>query len=454
MSRLISLFHRMSEPRFFFQEYRCKPVVFASIHSHTMTTKFRHAALIAFLVSLVAAQMTVAQDQEYFRVLEAPSQIAPVVQIQPEDENKYNLAVGPVRFNVAAGVGIEFNDNITYSETNRESDVILRPSLNLDSTVKLSELNTLRFSIGVSYAKYFQHPEFDTRGILLSPNSELAFSVHISDVIITIRDRVSYQEDPYTFSLLSNVATYRRWQNLVGVNLQWAINPSVDLSGGYEHYNLWTSQEQFKSLENSIDTVYLRPSVKITPAFTLGLNASASLVNYSQSIQNNGQGYMLGPFVNLQLTDNTSAYLEGGYQLLNFDDNGTIGDNSNSSSWYLKSSIQNQLSDVLSHHLGFSKTAELGYGTNFYTLYHLEYGASWKFAPDWVLSPAAFYENYKTSGTDSESANRLGLAVGLRYVLTPSVTLTLDYRFLTQDANAVGADYYQNSVLLGLFYNF
>lgn len=419
-----------------------------------MTTKFRHLLSIGLILSFGAARTASAQEQEYFRVLESPSQIAPVVQIQPEDENKYNLAVGPVRFNVAAGVGLEFNDNITYSDTDRESDIIFRPSLNLDATWRLTDLNTLHFSLGISYAKYFDHSQYDTDGLLISPNSELAFSVHISDIIITVRDRISYQEDPYTFALLSNVATYQRWQNLVGVNLQWAINPSVDISAGYEHYNLWTNQQEFRQLQNSIDTVYLRPSVKITPAFTLGLNGSVNWVNYSADIQNNGVGYLVGAFVNLQLTDNTSAYLEGGYQLLDFDDNGTIGDTSNSNSWYMKSTIQNQLSDVLSHHLGFTKTAELGFGTNFYTLYHAEYGATWKVMPDLVLSPALFYEHYKTSGQNAESANRFGAAVGVRYILTPSVTLAADYRFLMQDANVNNADYYQNSVLLSLFYNF
>src|SRR6187431_785206 len=33
-----------------------------------------------------------------------------------EEETKYNVALGPVRMSVAAGVGVEWNDNIYYSE--------------------------------------------------------------------------------------------------------------------------------------------------------------------------------------------------------------------------------------------------------------------------------------------------------------------------------------------------
>src|SRR5688572_5437179 len=31
-------------------------------------------------------------------------------------ENRYNFAIGPIRFALAAGIGLEWNDNITFSE--------------------------------------------------------------------------------------------------------------------------------------------------------------------------------------------------------------------------------------------------------------------------------------------------------------------------------------------------
>ena len=62
---------------------------------------------------------------------------------QAEESDKYNFAVGPVRFAIAAGFGIEFNDNITLADHARESDWILRPSLDLAATWRLSDLNTL-----------------------------------------------------------------------------------------------------------------------------------------------------------------------------------------------------------------------------------------------------------------------------------------------------------------------
>jgi len=46
------------------------------------------------------------------------------------DQAYYNLAVGPVRLRLSAQAGIELNDNVNYSSTDRQADMILRPGLN------------------------------------------------------------------------------------------------------------------------------------------------------------------------------------------------------------------------------------------------------------------------------------------------------------------------------------
>ena len=81
---------------------------------------------------------------------------------EAEVPDQYNFALGNFRFGIAAGVGIEWNDNINLSEHNRESDFVFRPVVNIDSEWRLSDLNTLRFNVGLSYAKYFDHTELDT----------------------------------------------------------------------------------------------------------------------------------------------------------------------------------------------------------------------------------------------------------------------------------------------------
>lgn len=414
---------------------------------------FSKGIVVAVLsASIAVPELSFGQD-EYFRELESPRQIAPVVQLNPQEEDRYNLMLGQMRFNMAAGVGIEYNDNINLSDNNRQDDFIFRPSLNLEAVWPITDLNTLRFSLGVSYAKYFEHSEYDTRGVLLSPNSEIALTFYVGDVAITVRDRFSYQEDPYDIPILANVAVYRRFTNLASVQADWDLNPATHLTVGYQHYNLWSRDEEFESLDRAIDTIYVRPSVKLSPALTVGVNGSVSFIQHENTL-NDGTGFLVGPFAEIALTESTRLYAEVGYQGIAFDDNNIINDSDDVSTYYVKSEIYNRLTENFSHRLSFSKTAELGFNSNYYDLYHLEYAADWRLTPSLILDPVAFYEHYETSGENGEEADRYGAALGMRYVLTPSLTLGADYRFIFKDSSIEDADYYQNVVLLSLFYNF
>jgi hypothetical protein len=402
---------------------------------------------------LIAPLLARAQD-DYFRDLESPRQIAPVVQLNPEQDTHYNLAVGPVRVNVAAGVGMEYNDNVNLSDHDRQSDFIFRPSLNLDTVWQLSEMNTLRFSLGMSYAKYFNHTEYDSRGILFSPNSELALTVLVGQVSITMRDRFSYQEDPYAIPTISNTAVFRRYENLAGIQADYDVTPEIHLTAGYNHYNLWVIGDTFSEASHSIDTVYLRPSYKVAPTATVGLDASYNYIQYDESTFNNASSVLVGPYLDWSITDSTRFYVEGGYQDYLDEGGGDIGSVGDDNSYYVKTELDNRLTDSFNQRLSFSRTIETGYTSQFYELEHVEYAADWKMTPDLVFDPVLFYEHYNTSGGVSETGDRFGTDLGMRYILTPSVTLGADYRFILNNANGPDSNYYQNLVLLSLFYNF
>jgi hypothetical protein len=408
---------------------------------------------------------------EYGYRQQTVSGLRPVTPYEENADDRYNFAVGPLRFCVAAGVGFEFNDNITLSDHHRESDVIFRPSLSLDASWKLSELNTLRFGLEVGYAKYFDHSQYDTDGLLISPTSELAFTFEIGAFKITLRDRGSYQEDAYDDPTLSNVARYRRAENQVGVEVDWALNQNTNIVFGYDHFNLWTFDPEFSADERAVETVFLRPSFQVAPAIRIGAVGALSWINFKESSRQDGTNLLLGPFVEWKISDVMTLYLEGGVQDLNFDGSSTFdedffqgltdderalfADNEDSSSWYMKFELDHRANEYFFHRLVGSKTAEIGVGSNFYDLYHIEYAADWRnvFA-NTDFSPSVFYEHFETSGSFPEKGDRIGTALALRYHLTNTITLGLDYRFIRKDSNLPDADYYQNLAFFSVYYKF
>ncbi len=129
---------------------------------------------------------------------------------QDVDRIPYNLLVGPVRLRVGASVGVEYNDNINYADDGfAEEDVIIRPQINFDAIWPLTQLNTLRLDIGISYAAYLDHSEANTNQILVAPNSQLAFDIFVGDFRINFHDRFSVQQDPIAEVGLNNVTDYR-----------------------------------------------------------------------------------------------------------------------------------------------------------------------------------------------------------------------------------------------------
>lgn len=470
------------------------------VHRTNFSNQFHGggAAKAAALVLMMTGFSAVSYGQDFFRELgtsrssggigpimpseygyrdAAPSGLNPVSPAAgTEEEDKYNMAIGPVRMSVAVGVGLEWNDNINLSDDNRESDFILRPLVNLDVMWPISDLNTLRFSIGASWAKYFDHSELDSGGLILSPNSEIALTLHVAAFEITLRDRFSYQEEPYTIAPLSNVAKYERYENQAGIDINWPINEKVSLGFGYDHYNLWSKSDLFSSEDRSIDTVFIRPSYEISPGVKIGIMASASYIDFDSEDRADGTNILAGPFIDWQISPYLNVYLEGGYQGLKYDgtsrydrdffakldsdfedvenDSDLFTDSEDGGGYYFKFQLTHTPNDIFEHGLMASKTSEVGFGTNFYDLLHVEYGGTYKGLYHTEISPMVFWEYYETSGNFSEEATRYGAALGIRHHLTNSITLGLDYRFLLKDSNIEHADYYQNLVFLSLYYRF
>jgi hypothetical protein len=414
----------------------------------------------------------------------APSNLAP---LDPNNltagQTPPNFKIGPVRFSIAVGVGVEVNDNVNLSDKHRQSDVIIRPSLSLDAYMRLSARNVLRFSLGVSYAKYLNHSEYDTDGLLFAPNSALEYTFEIgSTVLVSLRERFAYQEDIFDIPTLSNQAKYGRFENQAGIEVQFPADPTARLrvAAGYDHYNLWTKEAIFDTQDRAIDTIFFKPSYELAPHLRLGLNASYSFINFDSSERHDGDSLLVGPFVQWGINDKLDLFVEGGFQTISFDGNytptklvdsflrdrnfdarqrdfvrrtSTDTDTSNDS-YYIRFELNHKPTEIFQQRLSGSKTAEVGFFTNYYDIYHVEYSLDWKKFTKTEISPTLFYEYYETSGQFSEEAHRVGAALGIRHYLTNSITLGLDYRFLYKDSNFPGFDYYQNLGFLSVYYKF
>ena len=447
----------------------------------SLARRFSLAALVAVLGC--AAPITRAQDAI------RPSlagEAAAEARRQAIDKIPYNLQLGPIKFRFSATMGFEYNDNVNLAEdgsiialtptgpitltTESQSDWILRPQVTLNALWPITQLNTLKFDVGVGYAFYMDNSEYNTNGLLIAPGSQLAFDIFVGDFRINFHDRFSLEQDPVAEVALSNVADYGRFQNLIGVSVLWDLNQAV-VTLGYDHYTFISTTDVFEYLDRNADI--FSGSIGFTPnaTMTIGLEGSFITTYYDQNILNDSNTYSIGAFVETQVTSYLKLRVAGGFQSIDFDNTGLVNDPNDLEDWYGNALLSHRINAQLTHNIAVGHETQLGVNSNYVQLNYIRHTANWNIFYKTLLSTELFYEDADDSGGTgplftpvpgipninpfvAEHIHRYGGAITLGYQLTPHVTLGLRYQYTQKDSDQPLRDYRQNRIAFDGTYSF
>ena len=408
---------------------------------------------------------------------------------QSIDRIPYNLLVGPVRFRFSATAGLEYNDNVNIAEDDEQEDLIFRPQVNLNAMWPITQLNTLRFDIGLGYAFYFDHSEYNTNGILLAPGSQLSFDVFVGDFRINFHDRFSLEQDPIGEvgePGLGNVADYGRFQNTAGVSVLWDLNKAV-ATFGYDHYTFIATNDDFEYLDRNADSFMASLSVALTSTTGVGVETAYVFNRYSEDLLNDSNTFSVGAFVETQVTNNVKVRLAGGYQTISFDDDDValgpfpsgfftdpttipegavlednfliFPDQGDLDDFYGNILISHRINAAFTHRLSAGHESQLGVNSNYIQLNYVRHTATWNILNKTLLSTEFFYEDAEESGGflnfgEGEELRRYGGALSLGYQLTRHVTLGARYQYTQKDSDVPLRDYRQNRVSIDGTYSF
>lgn len=436
--------------------------------------QFSNSVTLVFVMSMLATAGIFAQDA--VRPSLAGEEAS---EARQEDIARipYNLLLGPVRFRVGVTLGFEYNDNVNYAEVNTQDDFIITPSMSLDAIWPITQLNTLRFDIGIGYSFYLDHSQYDTDSILIAPKSQLAFDIFVGDFRINIHDRFQLQQDPIQEGALSNVADYGRFENTAGLSVLWDLNQLL-LQVGYDHYNYISTTDRFDYLNRNSDIVYGSIAYILNPTITVGAEGNAVFTRYDQNNLNNNEDYSVGGFVEATLTNNLKVRAAGGYQWIDFDHNFVtfpfgpllvmFPDHKDLADYYVNGLIAHRINAQLSQTLSAGHENQLGIQSNYITLNYIRHTLTWNLIRNVLLSTEFFFEDAEESGgplnatissvlngqPTGEHFKRIGGAITLGYQLTPHVTLGLRYQGTSKDSDVFLRDYNQNRISLDGTYSF
>jgi hypothetical protein len=385
---------------------------------------------------------------------------------QSLDRIPYNLLVGPVRFRVSATAGLEYNDNINIAEVDTQQDFIFRPSVNLNMLWPVTQLNTLRFDIGLGYAFFLDHSENNTNGVLLTPGSALSFDVFVGDFRINFHDRFSLEQDPIGEPQLSGVVDYGRFQNTAGVSVLWDLNKAV-LTFGYDHYNFIATNDDFDYLDRNAEQLTATLSFAATSTTGVGLETSYVFNNYDRELLNDSDTFSVGAFVETQLTTYMKLRVAGGYQMIDFDSETValgpfpdgsfflFNDERSLNDYYINALLSHRINSAITHRLSVGHESQLGVNSNYIKLNYARHTATWNVINRTLLSTELFYEDAEDSGGFvDEHLHRYGGALSLGYQLTRHVTLGARYQYTKKNSNVPFRDYEQNRVSIDGTYSF
>jgi hypothetical protein len=369
----------------------------------------------------------------------------------------YFMKLGPVDFAAAASFGLEFNDNVGLSQTDRKADLIIRPGLELDGAWHVTQLNTLRFNLGFSYDAYMQHSDLDTRSILVAPGSELAFDVYVGGLLkLTFHDRFAVLQNPVDEPNLSNTARFDRFQNTAGVTALIDLN-DLKFVVGYDHFDYRTFGTDFDFLNRREEQFFGSASLQLSDAIVTGVDGNTGLVHYLTGFNNDGVTWSGGPFFEFTLSNYTTLRIAGGYQGMNFDQNGASGDTSNFGGWYGSVTVAQRLNQYWTHSISAGHEARLGLEVNFSEHTYVRYLAQWRINPRLTASIEAFAESANESGTaaqNSEDAFRWGGSATLSWRLGKKLNAEIGYHYVNKDSDLRLRDYHQNVGTFVIKYDF
>jgi hypothetical protein len=371
------------------------------------------------------------------------------------DTSDYNLKLGPAVIKLTDSFNIELNDNINLTQSDRKADLLLEPFLDARAFWQFSELNSLSFNLGIGYIQYLQNPQLNRLDVVASPDSNLALSIFVGDFRFTVFERLSIQEDPVPNIHLSNVATYPRVENALGLTVVWDLNQLV-VFGGYAHYTFSSLSSQFASQNNSQEQFFVSAGLKLNPSLIVGLRGTFAAVNYTQNVQPNSVQTSYGVYTEARLTPYLNLSAEGGYQTGTFAAGSLNNDGSQLGSFYARLNLVHRLNRYWTDTLTLGREAELGMNTNYTEVNYLSYAATWRVNSRLTLDLHANYENGIDSSGNAQAQKIQQLSYGFSFnrQLGRKINFHAGYDFVNHITNLANQNYYQSRLVVGFSYAF
>jgi hypothetical protein len=366
-----------------------------------------------------------------------------------------NIQIGRASLFAGGGFGLELNDNVSYTDSPRQEDIILHPGASLAGSIPLSEANELYLSLDIGYSKYLRYSQYDR--LLIAPGSQLAFDVYIKDFHFNLHDRVSVTESPVAQGTISGTGFYNEFANVAGLSVDWDLN-NVVVSAGFDHENAISLSSEFAYLDRRAEAFFARATFQLSQSLTAGPEASVGVTDYSENILNDSFNYSLGLFADWQASEHVHIKPRVGYTFYTFSPVPKLPTPADSGNYFFGVEIKQQLNDSVELSVDAGRQLLLGINSNLIDLWYVRPKAGIKLFEKAGLVTFFTFEQGIDSGNPvfapNEQYTLLGGGLSTSYQLMEKVLLRLEYDYTVKTSDIPTRSYHQNRILLQVQYTF
>jgi hypothetical protein len=374
--------------------------------------------------------------------------------------------LGPVQLSLGAYSSLALDDNINLSQNSPQSDAIVGTGANIGFSWLATGLTQLNFSSQVGYDFYLRHPEDDY--VQIAPGSALTWNFVIDDWVLTFFDQFNYTRNVISVAAVSNVSGIPIIDNTIGLRAQWQPG-HWQIQTGYSYNNYFSTATAFDYLNNASDYFFARGAWLFSGDAALGLEASASITDYSHQTGSDNTSYSVGPYLEWQVDRFLHVSLHGGPTFYMFAANSEGQSANNLGSYYVNFDLTHQLTAFLSQELSVQRSVSLGYtlGTTYTEQLSASYLVRWQAKP-WLNfwlglnyqdgeQPYYYFVNYGVFSAEAgttENFDRYGISSGVSYQITQKINANLSYAHWNRGSNISGNSYADDNISLQFQYSF
>jgi hypothetical protein len=400
---------------------------------------------------LLASRLALAQ--EAIRNSIAGEAAAEARRLHPELLS-YTVKQGDFRLLATPSLGLDWNDNINTSKSDRQDDFILKPSMGFVASYPVTEQNMLQFNVTVGYSEYLKHDELSTWE--LGSASELSFDIFVKDVLINLHDRFNYLRDPGREPSVASTARYGNLNNTAGLLMTWDLE-DLTLSFGYDHANVYSPASEFQSQDHSSELLVGRAGFKVHPRLTLGTEVTAAFTSYDQMAFNDNANYSLGAYGDWQPGSYLHVQPRFGYTIVQFQQNVAGRQSEDLNSWYANLAVIHQVNDIVSYTLSAGHEIRLGIQSETIDDWYFRPSINWSIVKNLNFLTFLSFEHGKQglgnlTGKLTETYDWLGTGFAISHPLTKRLTVGLNYHLTLRSSNIDTRGYDQNIVGIQLTY--